>query len=86
MLALFPPSVRVGTFDPSDLEADLCLVRMIFHAVYANVPITKGHVQERKVGRRKGDSLLFCGDCKPLLLIHSCEVDGDCTAGEHYSI
>lgn len=28
----------------------------------------------------------FCGDCKLSLHIHSCEVDGDCTTGEHYSI
>lgn len=66
------------------------LAGVIFHSVYASLPISKGHVREscqvKKKKKGGGAVFTFCEDRKPSLRIHSCEVDGDCTTGEHYSI
>ena len=85
MLAPFPrPLVDAYSSDLADLEAklNLRLLKVIFHPVFANVSIS-----EQDSCQREGDQFAcFCGDRKPLLHIHSCEVGSDCNAGEHYSI
>lgn len=47
-------------------KKNLDRVGVIFHPVYANVPISEGHVQGSWHKGKKGSSLLFCGDRKPV--------------------